>query len=60
MVAAQPLDLIYIHPEFDPLVRQLPGVQVVAEAEIPFSAEDAAADAFGVAVDRCGVYRLGG
>jgi SAM-dependent methyltransferase len=57
---ATPLDLIYIHPEFDALVRQVPGVRAVADAEISFSAEDAAADAFQVAVDRCGVYRLGG
>ena len=54
------LDLIYIHPEFDALVRQVPSVRVMADAEIPFSAEDAAADAFEVAVDRCAIYGLGG
>lgn len=56
----QPLDLIYIHPEFDALVRQLPGVQVLAETNIPLSTEDAEADAFGVASDMCAVYRLRG
>ena len=53
-----PLDLIYVHPEFDALVRQVPGVLVVTDAQIPFSAEDAAADAFGVCSDQCAVYRL--
>ena len=55
-----PIELIYIHPEFDGLVRQVRGVQVKADAEIRFSAEDAEADAFEVAVDRCAIYRLGG
>lgn len=53
-----PLDLIYIHPEFDALVRQVPGMRVIAEAEIPFSEEDAGAEVFGVDSDRCAVYRL--
>src|SRR5260370_28052564 len=39
-----PIDLIYVHPEFDALVRRVPGMQAIAHAEIPFSAEDAAAD----------------
>jgi SAM-dependent methyltransferase len=52
-----PLDLIYIHPEFDALVRRAPGVRSVAEAEIPFTEEDAGADAFEVSSDRCAVYR---
>jgi hypothetical protein len=55
-----PLDLIYIHPEFDRLVQQVPGVRVVAEAEIRFSDEDARADAFGVSSDQCSVYRWSG
>lgn len=53
-----PLDLIYVHPEFDALVRQLPRIQPLADDEIPFSNEDAAADAFAVASDRCVVYRF--
>jgi SAM-dependent methyltransferase len=53
-----PIDLIYVHPEFDALVRRVPGMQAIAHAEIPFSAEDAAADVFGVAVDDCAIYRL--
>jgi SAM-dependent methyltransferase len=55
-----PVDLIYIHPEFDALVRQAPGVQPVAVAEIPFSKEDAKADAFAVDSDRCAIYRWAG
>lgn len=57
-VRNEPIDLIYVHPEFDALVRQVQGMQVVAQAEIPFSAEDARADVFGVSLDRCVVYRL--
>ena len=53
-----PLDLIYIHAEFDALVRQIPGIQLLASADIPFSSEDAAADAFAVSSDFCTVYRL--
>src|SRR5215469_6802269 len=48
-----PLDLIYIHPEFDAMVRQVPGMRVTAEEEIAFSEEDAEADVFGVSSDRC-------
>lgn len=53
-----PLDLIYIHAEFDALVRQIANIQPLAHADIPFSAEDAAADAFGVNSDFCAIYRL--
>jgi SAM-dependent methyltransferase len=55
-----PLDLIYVHPEFDVLVRQVPGMQVLARADIPFSREDAEADAFEVAEDGCAIYRSTG
>jgi len=55
-----PLNLIYVHPEFDELVRHVPGMRALASEEIRFSTEDAAADAFEVAVDQCAVYRLGG
>ena len=53
-----PLDLIYVHPEFNTLVRQVPGMRSLAEAEIAFSEEDAGADVFGVSEDRTAVYRL--
>jgi SAM-dependent methyltransferase len=55
-----PLDLIYIHPEFGALVRQMPGTQALAEADIPFSEEDTDADLFEVAEDRCVIFRLTG
>ncbi len=54
-----PMDVIYVHPEFAGLVRRRAGVQVLAEGEIEFSAEDTAADVFGVGTDGCVVYRLG-
>jgi hypothetical protein len=53
-----PLDLIYVHPEFDALVRQVPGMQALAEADIPFTEEDAEADVFEVASDKCAICRL--
>jgi SAM-dependent methyltransferase len=53
-----PLDLIYVHPEFDALVRQVPRMRALAEADIPFSKEDAESDVFGVTSDRCAIYRL--
>ena len=55
-----PIDLVYIHPEHDNLLRQTAGVQLLANENIPFSAEDAAADAFGVDVDQCCIYRIAG
>ncbi len=55
-----PIDLIYIHPEHDNLVRQTAGVASLFDENISFSAEDAAADAFEVNVDRCCIYRLAG
>ena len=55
---AAPIDVIYIHPEHDNLVRQTAGVALLSDENISFSAEDAAADAFEVSVDRCCVYRL--
>jgi SAM-dependent methyltransferase len=55
---AAPVDLIYVHPEFGHCIRQTPGADLVAEAEVVFSAEDAGADAFGVAMDECEVYRM--
>jgi len=55
-----PIDLVYIHPEHDNLVRQTAGIERLADENIPFSAEDAAADAFGVSVDQCCIYRMAG
>jgi SAM-dependent methyltransferase len=55
-----PIDLIYIHPDHDDLVRQTAGIERLADENIPFSAEDAAADEFEVNVDQCCVYRFAG
>ncbi len=55
-----PIDLIYIHAEHDNLVRQFAGIERLADENIPFSPEDASADAFQVSVDQCCVYRLAG
>ena len=56
----EPIDLIYVHPEFGEMVRRTPGIQVLAEIDIDFSAEDAAADVFGVGFDGCAIYRMSG
>ncbi len=55
-----PIDLIYIHPDHDNLVRQTAGMNLLANENIPFSAEDTSADAFEVDVDQCCIYRLDG
>jgi len=57
-VRSAPIDLVYIHPEHDSLIRQTPGFELLADEEIPFTPEDAAADAFEVTHDRCTLYRL--
>ena len=57
-VRSAPIDLIYVHPEQDALVRQA-GFQVLADEEVAFSGEDAAADVFEVVSDRCTIYRVG-
>jgi SAM-dependent methyltransferase len=59
-VRQEPIDLIYVHPEFGELVRRTAGMAWVADAEVAFSEEDARADAFGVSSDRCAVFRLWG
>jgi SAM-dependent methyltransferase len=55
-----PIDLIYLHPEHDNLVRRTAGVERLADENIAFSLEDAAADAFEVNVDQCCIYRIAG
>lgn len=54
----QPIDLIYIHPEFGSLFRRRAGVRVLAELDVPLSEEDSVADIFGVATDRVAIYRF--
>ncbi len=53
-----PIDLIYMHPEHHKVLAAIPGIQILADTEIAFSPGDAAADAFGVSIDRCTIYRL--
>jgi hypothetical protein len=53
-----PIDLIYVHPEHRELFLQAPAIEVLADEVMPFSEEDAAADVFGVAMDRYAIYRM--
>jgi SAM-dependent methyltransferase len=53
-----PMDLIYIHPEFGSLVHRRPGIRLLVDVEIAYSPEDAQADAFGTDFDRVAIYRL--
>jgi len=55
-----PIDLIYVHPEHGRLLAQTPAMEMLADEVIPFSAEDTAADVFGVSFDCCAIYRLPG
>jgi len=53
-----PIDLVYMHPEHYKLFIETPGIQMLAQTDIPLSPEDAASDAFGVSFDRCTIYRI--
>jgi hypothetical protein len=53
-----PIDLIYVHPEHRELFQQTPGITLLADEVMPFSEEDAAADVFGVSMDRFAIYRI--
>jgi len=57
-VRSTPIDLIYLHPDQDALIRRTPGFTLLADDQIPLTPEDAAADAFDVTHDRCAIYRL--
>jgi hypothetical protein len=57
---ADPIDLLYVHPDYGNLVRQTPRMEWLADADIAFGEEDAAADVFRVRSDRCSIYRLPG
>jgi SAM-dependent methyltransferase len=60
LTRTEPIDLIYVHPEFGDLVFRSPRVEMLVEEDVAFSAEDAEADAFKVGVDRCAIFRLPG
>ncbi len=55
-----PIDLIYVHPEHRELFQQTPGITLLADEVMAFSEEDAAADVFGVTMDRFAIYRMSG
>lgn len=53
-----PIDVIYMHPDQADLFERSSTVEVLADVDLPFSEEDAQADAFHVSTDRCAMYRL--
>jgi SAM-dependent methyltransferase len=53
-----PIDLIYLHPEHHKVLAATPVIRILADTELALSPRDAAADAFGVSVDRCTIYQL--
>lgn len=53
-----PIDLIYVHPDHARLLAEMPGIELLFQAEVRFSEEDAAADVFSVASDCCSIYRI--
>jgi SAM-dependent methyltransferase len=53
-----PIDLIYVHPEFGSIVGRHPRVRLLSDLELTLTPEDAAADIFGVAWDRVAIYRF--
>lgn len=59
LVRSAPIYVLYVHPDHAALVERAPGVRLIFDGDIPFTREDRLADVFGVAVDRCRVYRIG-
>jgi SAM-dependent methyltransferase len=57
---AAPIDVIYVHPEHGGLFAETRTMELLADEAIAFSAEDAAADVFGVGFDCFAIYRLPG
>lgn len=54
-----PIDLLYLHPDQHQVLMDA-GMELLEDAELALSGEDAAADAFQVATDRCTLYRVPG
>jgi SAM-dependent methyltransferase len=52
------LYLLYIHPELEPMLAELPWLIQVLRDEFPMSEEDYAAWAFPSRAEMCSVYRL--
>ncbi len=55
-----PIDILYARPDHAELFDGVPGLQVLWHAEIPYTAEDTAADAFDTVQQECFLYRLHG
>jgi SAM-dependent methyltransferase len=55
---SSPIDFIYTRPEHAQLFAQVPDMQLLWDGDIPFSAEDIAADVFHGTAQRCAIYRL--
>lgn len=55
-----PIDLLYVHPDQAGVLERAPWLELLMAEEIPFSAEDAAADVFKANMDLCHIYRLAG
>jgi len=53
-----PIDFIYTRPEFAELFKLYPQMRLLWEGDVPFSAEDAAADVFHGKAQGCCIYRL--
>lgn len=56
---ATPIDIIYTRPEHAELFKRVPGMHLLWNGDVPFSAEDAAADIFRGSAQGCFIYRLG-
>jgi len=53
-----PIDLIYVYPVHAGLILAIPGASLLWSKDIPFSAEDTAADIFASRSHLCCLYRL--
>lgn len=53
-----PIDILYARPEHTAALEALPGATLVWKSEVPFSAEDTAADVFETVQQECVLYRV--
>jgi hypothetical protein len=54
----QPVDVLYVNPEFSFVPDQFPGLQKIWSRRIEMSAEDSAVDAFSSRGELCNAYRF--
>ena len=57
---SHPIDVMYCRPEHAAFIEAMPGVRTLWKGEVPYTAEDTAADVFDTVQQQCFLYRLQG